>query len=53
MSPPHSRPYGRPAAHEATTGLNVSVALHAADEIDDPEARVVALFCDTGENGFL
>lgn len=32
-----------------STGLNVSVALEVAAEVDDPEACVVALFCDTGE----
>jgi len=32
-----------------STGLNVSVALEVAGEVDDPEACVVALFCDTGE----
>lgn len=32
-----------------STGLIVSVALEVAAEVDDPEACVVALFCDTGE----
>jgi cystathionine beta-synthase len=32
-----------------STGLIVSVALDVAAEVDDPEACVVALFCDTGE----
>jgi len=32
-----------------STGLIVSVALDVAREIDDPDAFVVALFCDTGE----
>ena len=32
-----------------STGLIVSVALEVAAEVDDPDACVVALFCDTGE----
>jgi len=32
-----------------STGLIVSVAMEIAREIDDPEACVVALLCDTGE----
>ncbi|HSM09412.1 MAG TPA: cysteine synthase family protein [Gemmatimonadota bacterium] len=32
-----------------STGLIVSVALEVAAEADDPDACVVALFCDTGE----
>lgn len=32
-----------------STGLIVSVALDVAAEVDDPEACVIALFCDTGE----
>jgi len=32
-----------------STGLIVSVALEIAREVDDPDAFVVALFCDTGE----
>jgi cystathionine beta-synthase len=32
-----------------STGLIVSVALDVAREIDDPDAFVVALLCDTGE----
>jgi len=32
-----------------STGLNVTVALRVAREVDDPEACVVVLLCDTGE----
>lgn len=32
-----------------STGLIVSVALEVAAEVDDPDACIVALFCDTGE----
>ena len=32
-----------------STGLNVTVALRVARQVDDPEACVVALLCDTGE----
>jgi len=32
-----------------STGLNVSVALSVAREVDDPDACVVVLLCDTGE----
>jgi cystathionine beta-synthase len=32
-----------------STGLNVVVALRVAREVDDPDACVVALLCDTGE----
>lgn len=32
-----------------STGLIVSVALEVAAEVEDPDACVVALFCDTGE----
>lgn len=32
-----------------STGLNLHVALEVAAELDDPDACVVALFCDTGE----
>ncbi len=32
-----------------STGLIVSVALEVAREVDDPDACIVALFCDTGE----
>jgi cystathionine beta-synthase len=32
-----------------STGLNVSVALGVAREVDDPEACVVVMLCDTGE----
>ncbi len=32
-----------------STGLIVSVALEVAREVDDPDAFIVALFCDTGE----
>jgi cystathionine beta-synthase len=32
-----------------STGLNVAVALRVARDVDDPDACVVALLCDTGE----
>ena len=32
-----------------STGLNVAVALKVARDVDDPDACVVALLCDTGE----
>lgn len=32
-----------------STGLIVSVALEVASEVDDPDAFIVALLCDTGE----
>jgi len=32
-----------------SSGLNVAVALQVAREVDDPEALVVVLLCDTGE----
>jgi cystathionine beta-synthase len=32
-----------------STGLNVAVALRVAREVDDPDACVVVLLCDTGE----
>ncbi len=32
-----------------STGLIVSVALEVAEEVDDPDACVVCLLCDTGE----
>jgi len=32
-----------------STGLNVTVALQVAREVDDPDACVVVLLCDTGE----
>jgi cystathionine beta-synthase len=32
-----------------STGLNVQVAVDVAREVDDPEACVVAILCDTGE----
>lgn len=32
-----------------STGLIVNVALEVAEEVDDPEACVVCLLCDTGE----
>jgi cystathionine beta-synthase len=32
-----------------STGLNVTVALRVAREVDDPDACVVVLLCDTGE----
>ena len=32
-----------------STGLNVCVALDVAREVDDPDACVVAILCDTGE----
>jgi cystathionine beta-synthase len=32
-----------------STGLNVSVALRVAREVNDPDACVVVLLCDTGE----
>jgi len=32
-----------------STGLNVALAVHVAKEVDDPEACVVCILCDTGE----
>jgi cystathionine beta-synthase len=32
-----------------STGLNVSLALDIAREVDDPEALIVTILCDTGE----
>ena len=33
----------------ASTGLNVAVALQVAQEVNDPDAMVVTILCDTGE----
>ena len=32
-----------------SAGLNVALALHLAREVDDPEACIVTILCDTGE----
>src|SRR5690606_19842224 len=32
-----------------SAGLNVALALHVAREVDDPNACIVTILCDTGE----